>query len=103
MPILVKAETEEKIMEKVGSGRYASADDVIGEALRLLDEHEQMQSLRAAVAEGLEGETAPLTRASWMDAWERAKVRAGVAEPDDASPKPAGAPAYASRSALSAG
>lgn len=93
MPIVVTTETEEKILEKLESGRYASAEEVIVEALRLLDEHDQMQSLRAAVAVGLEGETVPLTRASWMEAWERAKSRAGLHGMDDKPPKPADAPA----------
>ena len=67
--IVVSTETEKKILERLESGKYESAEEVIVEALRLLDEHDQMQSLRAAVGEGLEGET------------------------DDVSPKPADDPA----------
>ncbi len=77
MSITMTAEAEAKIREKVESGRYASADAVIGEALRLLDEHEQamLERLRALIDEGDQGETVPLTPEIWAEAWERAKVR----------------------------
>jgi len=93
MSITMTPEAEAKIQARVGSGRYANADEVIAEALRLLDEDERLQWPRTAVAEGLEGETVPLTRASWMEAWERAKTWAGIAETSEMPPIPANAPA----------
>jgi len=40
--------------ELVASGRYASASEVIREALRLLDERDQLNQLRQEVHRGLE-------------------------------------------------
>ncbi len=76
MTIAITAEAEAKIREKVASGRYASADQVIGEALRLLDEHEQaaLERLRALIDEGDEGEGEVLTRESWDAALERVRT-----------------------------
>ena len=54
MPIQLTPETEALIREKVDSGRYATADEVIEVALRLLAVREQhTQQLRASIAEGL--------------------------------------------------
>ncbi len=76
MSITMTAEAEAKIREKVESGRYVSADAVIGEALRLLEEHEQAQleRLRALIDEGFQGEGEVLTRESWDAALERVKT-----------------------------
>ena len=41
------------IHDKVASGRYGDANDVIEQALRLLDQHERMEHLRALLADGL--------------------------------------------------
>jgi antitoxin ParD1/3/4 len=50
------------LQEKVDSGLYASADEAIEAAVRLLDEHDRrLQRLRAAIAEGEEGEAIPWT------------------------------------------
>ncbi len=82
MSITMTAEAEAKIREKVESGRYASADAVIGEALRLLEEHEQvaLERLRALIDEGFEGEGVPLTAELKAASWERAKRRARAGE-----------------------
>jgi len=37
---------EELVRQKVSSGRYNSASEVVREALRLMETHDQMQSLR---------------------------------------------------------
>ena len=53
------------IREKVESGRYGNANQVLEEALRLLDERDRIEWLRAEIAIGLEqidrGETVEYT------------------------------------------
>jgi putative addiction module CopG family antidote len=50
------------LQEKVDSGLYASVDEAIDAAVRLLDEHDRRrQRLRAAIAEGEAGEAIPWT------------------------------------------
>ncbi len=46
-------ELEKIVAEQVASGRYASASEVIREALRLLDERDQLNQLREDVRRGL--------------------------------------------------
>jgi antitoxin ParD1/3/4 len=41
-------ELEQLIQDKVKSGRYLSASEVVGEALRLLDERDRLQEARLA-------------------------------------------------------
>jgi antitoxin ParD1/3/4 len=69
MNVTLPPRFEALVEEKVMSGRYADASEVIQEALRLLDEHERLQHLRAALALGPEqierGETVPTRRTSW--------------------------------------
>jgi antitoxin ParD1/3/4 len=43
MTIAIKPELERKIAEKVKSGQYASADDVVADALDLLDQVEEAE------------------------------------------------------------
>jgi antitoxin ParD1/3/4 len=43
MNVALTPELEKIVMERVTSGRYASANEVIAEALRLLDERDQLQ------------------------------------------------------------
>lgn len=54
MTVTLSPQLEELIRSKVASGRYRDADEVIREALELLDEHEQAERLRAALAIGEE-------------------------------------------------
>lgn len=50
------------LRHKVDSGLYATAGEAIETAVRLLDEHDRrVQRLRAAIAEGEEGEAIPWT------------------------------------------
>ena len=56
MSIQLTADVETIVRQKVESGLYPSADEVLREALRLLDEHDRLQWLRAALAEGEVGE-----------------------------------------------
>ena len=48
MTIAIKPELERKIADKVKSGRYASADDVVADALDVLDRVEEAERLREA-------------------------------------------------------
>jgi antitoxin ParD1/3/4 len=58
---------EEMVRRKVASGMYASASEVVREALRLLDQHERvraarLEQLRADIGEGLaSGDPVPWT------------------------------------------
>ena len=59
MNILLSKELERLIQDKVKSGRYLSASEVVGEALRLLDERDRLQEarlaeLKAKIREGIE-------------------------------------------------
>ena len=56
MSMQLTDDVETIIREKVESGLYPNADEVLREALRLLDEHDRLRWLRAALAEGEKGE-----------------------------------------------
>lgn len=66
MNVPLTGQLERVVKEKVASGRYNSATEVVSEALRLLDDHERLQQiklerLRKDIQEGLDsGESAPL-------------------------------------------
>jgi antitoxin ParD1/3/4 len=54
MSIHVPTDLEESIREKVESGQYDDASEVIRAAMRLLDRRDRrLQELRASIAEGL--------------------------------------------------
>jgi antitoxin ParD1/3/4 len=53
MNVSLTPELEKMVVERVASGRYASASEVIREALRLLDERDQLNQLRQDVRLGL--------------------------------------------------
>jgi antitoxin ParD1/3/4 len=68
MDISLSPDLEQLVQEKVASGSYSSASEVIREALRLLKQHDELQRLRLAelkrdIARGIEaadrGELAP--------------------------------------------
>ena len=65
LQVSLSPQSEELVRQMVGSGRYHDAEQVIAEALLILEEHEQLVSLRAAVAIGdaqiERGEVTPLT------------------------------------------
>lgn len=46
MNISLSPELEQKIYERVQSGRYASANEVISESLRLLEEQEELRRIK---------------------------------------------------------
>ena len=59
MKILLTKELEQLIQDKVKSGRYLSESEVVGEALRLLDERDRLQEarlaeLKAKIRQGIE-------------------------------------------------
>jgi len=54
MNVSLTPELEKIVAERVRSGRYASASEVIREALRLLEERDQLNQLRQEVRLGLE-------------------------------------------------
>jgi len=59
MNVSLTPELEELVHERVRSGRYTSASEVVREALRLLADRDELrqlhlQEVRAKVAEGLE-------------------------------------------------
>lgn len=69
MNISLTAELEEVVDQRVRSGRYGSASEVVREALRLLEERDRLRELRfaelkrdvtAGVAELDRGASAPL-------------------------------------------
>lgn len=65
MNINLTPQLEELVRQKVSSGRYNSASEVVREALRLMDEQDQLraiklESLRKDIREGLESGPAGL-------------------------------------------
>jgi antitoxin ParD1/3/4 len=54
MNVSLTPELEKLVAERVTSGRYASASEVIREALRLLEERDRLNRLRDDVQLGLE-------------------------------------------------
>lgn len=65
MNVSLTPQLEEMIRDKVATGRYTSASEVVREALRLLEERDRYETFRAAVLEGYEeaerGELIPYT------------------------------------------
>ncbi len=54
MNVSLTPELERMIAERVASGRYASASEVVRDALRLLDERDRLNQLRQDVRLGLD-------------------------------------------------
>ena len=94
MSVHLSSRAESLIQKKVESGLYPSADAVIEEALRLLEEHDRLRWLREAVAKGQEGEGIPYTPGLRAEMWQNALRRAKAGEqpssdvlpPDDDTP-----------------
>ena len=80
MHVTLSPQLEALVQSKVDSGRYNDANDVIREALELLDEHESTERLRAALAIGEEqfarGEYIAYTPGFFAEAKQRAKENA---------------------------
>jgi antitoxin ParD1/3/4 len=56
MNVSLTPEVEAMIRQRVESGRYTNASEVVREALRHLEDYERRQHLRALLAVGEEGE-----------------------------------------------
>jgi antitoxin ParD1/3/4 len=54
MNVSLTPQLEAMIRQRVESGRYNNASEVVREALRLLEEHERLEHLRSLLAVGLE-------------------------------------------------
>ncbi|MEA2585962.1 MAG: antitoxin ParD1/3/4 [Thermomicrobiales bacterium] len=65
MIVRLDTELEAVIQQKVATGLYPDSDEVVRQALRLLDEHDRIEQLRARLDVGLEqvarGKTMPFT------------------------------------------
>jgi antitoxin ParD1/3/4 len=88
MSVVLSPETEEKIREKVASGLFPTADEVVQEALRLLEARERWNWLQQALAEGDEGEAIELTPERMAQIRQRAieNARAGKQVSDAVTP-----------------
>jgi antitoxin ParD1/3/4 len=89
MSVTLTPQLEAMIRERVESGRYDNANDVVREALRLLEEREQLEHLRSLLAVGLEqsrrGEVAEFTPERAEEIRRRAKeayLRGDKPKPD---------------------
>jgi antitoxin ParD1/3/4 len=68
MNVSLTPELEQFVSSKVGSGRYNSASEVVREALRLLEEHDQARSAQiAAFNQELGHRLASLDRGEQVD------------------------------------
>jgi antitoxin ParD1/3/4 len=69
MSVTLSPEIETRITTWVEQGRYASVDDALKAAIRLLEEHDNLQRLKDAIAIGdaqiARGEGIELTSAVW--------------------------------------
>lgn len=54
MSVTLPPEVEAKILERVESGRYGDAGEVVSDAMLLLEERERSEHLNALLAVGLE-------------------------------------------------
>lgn len=84
MNVSLTPELEQLVADKVGGGRYASASEVVREALRLLEERDAMreakiEALRRKVAAGLESlDAGRVSHATAEDIIRRAKAKRGL-------------------------
>jgi antitoxin ParD1/3/4 len=68
MNVSLTPELERFVQEKVHSGRYTSASEVVREALRLLEEHEQVRMAQhAEFREEIDRRLASLDRGEGLD------------------------------------
>ncbi len=94
MPVTLSADLEAIIRDHVASGDFADASAVVAEALRLLDEHNQLklERLRAALQVGLDdieqGRYREFTPEVATELWENGlrKVREGHRSNPDVLP-----------------
>jgi len=68
MNVSLTPELERFVQEKVHSGRYTSASEVVREALRLLEEHEKVRAVQLAeFREEIDRRFASLDRGEGLD------------------------------------
>lgn len=68
MNVSLTPELENFVQDKVSSGRYTSASEVVREALRLLEEHERVRAARIADLQSeLDRRLASLDRGEGLD------------------------------------
>lgn len=68
MNVSLTHELERFVQEKVHSGRYTSASEVVREALRLLEEHEKVRAVQLAeFREEIDRRLASLDRGEGLD------------------------------------
>jgi antitoxin ParD1/3/4 len=68
MNVSLTPELERFVQEKVHSGRYTSASEVVREALRLLEEHEKVRAVQLAeFREEIDRRLASLDRGEGLD------------------------------------
>ena len=68
MTIVLRAELERRIADKVKSGRYASVDDVVADALAVLDRAEAAEHLKADIRAALDEDWAQAERGERLPA-----------------------------------
>ena len=87
MSVTLTPELEAKIRERVESGRYSDANEVVGDALRLLEERERLEHLRAMLEVGrqdeLRGDWVTYTPELMEDIYRRAEERLRRGEEPD--------------------
>ena len=85
MNVSLTPRLEAMIREKVDSGMYNNASEVVREALRLLDEHDRERRLREELALGVEqierGETVRWTPELFQKLKEQSKAAAAAGKP----------------------
>ena len=92
MSVTLTPETGAMIQQRIDSGRYDDANEVVQEALRLLNERDRLEHLRSLVAVGLEaaqrGEAAEFTPEFLADIDRRADewFRQGIEPAPDVCP-----------------
>jgi len=75
MNVSLTPELEKLVVSKLGSGRYRSADEVVGAALRLLDSHDSISTEQLETFdEGLRRRLESLDRGESVDP-EQARMR----------------------------
>lgn len=91
MSLTLTPEIEAKIRDRVDSGRYGDAADVISAALRLLEERERSEHLNALLAVGLaqakRGELVEFTPEWVADLERRVEERMLIGEAGEEAPR----------------
>ena len=91
MSLTLTPEIEAKIRDRVDSGRYGDAADVISAALRLLEERERSEHLNTLLAVGLEqakrGELVEFTPEWVADLERRVEERMLIGEAGEEAPR----------------